>query len=109
MTVALAEQYGRHGICVNAINPGPVATERWDQESAIRAVAVLPGLVGAYDKLGGGALLRTAASFGIDSSALRRPSGRRGPVWSTTRASARPGAGRSTCSSRIDSATSEKG
>ena len=31
MTVALAEQYGRHGICINAINPGPVATERWDQ------------------------------------------------------------------------------
>jgi 3-oxoacyl-[acyl-carrier protein] reductase len=30
MTVALAEQYGRHGICINAINPGPVATERWD-------------------------------------------------------------------------------
>lgn len=31
MTVALAEQYGRHGICINAINPGPVATERWDE------------------------------------------------------------------------------
>ena len=26
MTVALAEQYGRHNILVNAINPGPVAT-----------------------------------------------------------------------------------
>ncbi|HEV8640619.1 MAG TPA: SDR family oxidoreductase [Methylomirabilota bacterium] len=31
MTVALAEQYGRRNICVNALNPGPVATERWDQ------------------------------------------------------------------------------
>jgi len=31
VTVALAEQYGRHNILVNAINPGPVATERWDQ------------------------------------------------------------------------------
>ena len=30
VTVALAEQYGRNGICINAINPGPVATERWD-------------------------------------------------------------------------------
>jgi NAD(P)-dependent dehydrogenase (short-subunit alcohol dehydrogenase family) len=30
VTVALAEQYGRHNICINAINPGPVATERWD-------------------------------------------------------------------------------
>src|SRR5262249_36548417 len=31
MTVARAEQYGRHNILVNAINPGPVATERWGQ------------------------------------------------------------------------------
>ena len=30
VTVALAEQYGRRNICINAINPGPVATERWD-------------------------------------------------------------------------------
>ena len=30
VTVALAEQYGRDNICINAINPGPVATERWD-------------------------------------------------------------------------------
>jgi 3-oxoacyl-[acyl-carrier protein] reductase len=30
VTVALAEQYGRHNICINAINPGPVATERWE-------------------------------------------------------------------------------
>lgn len=30
MTVALAEQYGRHNICINAVNPGPVITERWD-------------------------------------------------------------------------------
>ncbi|MBI2203290.1 MAG: SDR family oxidoreductase, partial [Candidatus Rokubacteria bacterium] len=27
---ALAEQYGRHNICINAVNPGPVITERWD-------------------------------------------------------------------------------
>jgi len=30
ITVALADQYGKHNILVNAINPGPVATERWD-------------------------------------------------------------------------------
>ncbi len=30
VTVALAEQYGKDNICINAINPGPVATERWD-------------------------------------------------------------------------------
>jgi 3-oxoacyl-[acyl-carrier protein] reductase len=31
VTVALAEQYGRQNILINAINPGPVATERWDE------------------------------------------------------------------------------
>jgi 3-oxoacyl-[acyl-carrier protein] reductase len=30
VTLALAEQYGRQNICINAVNPGPVATERWD-------------------------------------------------------------------------------
>jgi anaerobic selenocysteine-containing dehydrogenase len=42
---------------------------------AIRAVALLPGLTGAFAKPGGGALLMTAASFGIDASAIRKPSG----------------------------------
>ncbi len=42
MTVALAEQYGNHNICVNAINPGPVATERWDQ--LIRGIAKMRGI-----------------------------------------------------------------
>ena len=42
---------------------------------AIRAVALLPGVVGAYDRLGGGALLMTAAAFGLDTSPLRKPSG----------------------------------
>ena len=27
---SLAEQYGRHGIRVNTVNPGPVSTQRWD-------------------------------------------------------------------------------
>ena len=30
-TKTLAEQYGRQNILINAINPGPVATERWDE------------------------------------------------------------------------------
>lgn len=42
VTVALAEQYGRQGICINAINPGPVATERWDQ--LISGVARMLGI-----------------------------------------------------------------
>jgi NAD(P)-dependent dehydrogenase (short-subunit alcohol dehydrogenase family) len=37
MTSALAEQYGPRGILVNAVNPGPVATERWN--GLVRAYA----------------------------------------------------------------------
>lgn len=29
-TEAVAKQYGREGVRANAVNPGPVATERWD-------------------------------------------------------------------------------
>jgi NAD(P)-dependent dehydrogenase (short-subunit alcohol dehydrogenase family) len=53
---ALAEQYGKHNIQINAINPGPVSTERWDglvrayardknlplDEAARRGVASIP-------------------------------------------------------------------
>ncbi|MDR7554931.1 MAG: SDR family oxidoreductase [Armatimonadota bacterium] len=42
VTSALAEQYGPHGILVNAVNPGPVATERWD--GLVRAYARDKGL-----------------------------------------------------------------
>jgi len=42
---------------------------------AIRAVALLPGVTGAYNRVGGGALLMTATGFGLDSSAIRKPSG----------------------------------
>jgi NAD(P)-dependent dehydrogenase (short-subunit alcohol dehydrogenase family) len=42
MTVALAEQYGRHNILVNAINPGPVATERW--EGLVAGIARIQGI-----------------------------------------------------------------
>jgi 3-oxoacyl-[acyl-carrier protein] reductase len=30
LTQALAEQYARHNVLINAVNPGPVSTERWD-------------------------------------------------------------------------------
>ena len=42
---------------------------------ALRAVALLPGLTGAYGRRGGGALLLTAASCEFNYDALRKPSG----------------------------------
>ena len=42
---------------------------------ALRAVALLPGVTGAYGRCGGGALLVTAASFELNYNAMRKPSG----------------------------------
>jgi anaerobic selenocysteine-containing dehydrogenase len=41
----------------------------------LRAVALLPGVTGAYGRYGGGALLATAASFELNYAAVRKPSG----------------------------------
>jgi anaerobic selenocysteine-containing dehydrogenase len=42
---------------------------------ALRAVALLPGVTGAYGRRGGGALLLTAASCELNYDAVRKPSG----------------------------------
>ena len=42
---------------------------------ALRAVALLPGVTGAYGRRGGGALLMTAASCELNYNAVRKPSG----------------------------------
>jgi anaerobic selenocysteine-containing dehydrogenase len=42
---------------------------------ALRAVALLPGVTGAYGREGGGALLLTAASCELDYDFVRKPSG----------------------------------
>src|SRR5260221_3013123 len=42
---------------------------------ALRTVALLPGVTGAYGRRGGGALLLTAASCELNYDALRKPSG----------------------------------
>jgi anaerobic selenocysteine-containing dehydrogenase len=42
---------------------------------ALRAVALLPGVTGAYGRRGGGALLLTAASCELNYNAVRKPSG----------------------------------
>jgi anaerobic selenocysteine-containing dehydrogenase len=41
----------------------------------MRTVALLPGVTGAYGRYGGGALVATAASFGLNYNAIRKPSG----------------------------------
>jgi anaerobic selenocysteine-containing dehydrogenase len=42
---------------------------------ALRAVALLPGVTGAYGRYGGGAVLATAASFELNYNVIRKPSG----------------------------------
>ena len=42
---------------------------------ALRAIALLPGVSGAYGRRGGGALLMTAASCELNYNAVRKPSG----------------------------------
>jgi anaerobic selenocysteine-containing dehydrogenase len=42
---------------------------------AIRAVALLPGVTGAYARRGGGALLATTGGYGFRFDAIRQPSG----------------------------------
>ncbi len=41
----------------------------------LRTVALLPGVTGAYGRYGGGAMLATAGSFGLNYNAVRKPSG----------------------------------
>ena len=56
---------------------------------ALRAVALLPGVTGAYGRAGGGALLLTAASCELNYDAIRKPSGPAPRGSSTTCGSAR--------------------
>src|SRR3974377_1774829 len=42
---------------------------------ALRTVALLPGVTGAYGRYGGGALNGTNASFELNYNAVRKPSG----------------------------------
>ena len=69
----LARLYGSARAPFIRLGEGMSRTTQGGQ--AIRAVALLPGLVGAYAKRGGGALLMTASSFGLDLTPIRKPSG----------------------------------
>jgi anaerobic selenocysteine-containing dehydrogenase len=69
----LAHLYGRARAPYIRIGFGMSRSAQGGQ--AVRAVACLPAVVGAYGKLGGGALLATVGGFGFSFEAVRRPSG----------------------------------
>jgi anaerobic selenocysteine-containing dehydrogenase len=69
----LAHLYGRARAPYIRIGFGMSRSVQGGQ--AVRAVALLPGVVGAYAKRGGGALLATVGGFGFSFEAVRRPSG----------------------------------
>lgn len=68
-----AALYGRARTSFIRIGEGMTRLARGGQ--ALRAVALLPGVTGAYAREGGGALLLTAASCELNYNAIRKPSG----------------------------------
>jgi anaerobic selenocysteine-containing dehydrogenase len=70
---AFAAQYGAAKRSFIRIGEGMTRLARGGE--ALRAVALLPGVTGAYGRRGGGALLMTAASCELNYDAIRRPSG----------------------------------
>ncbi|MGG5817370.1 molybdopterin-containing oxidoreductase family protein [Falsiroseomonas sp. HW251] len=69
----LAALYGAAKTSLIRIGEGMTRLARGGQ--ALRAVATLPALTGAYGREGGGALLLAAASMEFDFSMVRKPSG----------------------------------
>src|SRR5206468_12632470 len=69
----LAHLYGRARAPFIRIGWGMSRNARGGQ--AIRTIALLPGVTGAYARRGGGALLSTPPGFGFSFAAIRRPSG----------------------------------
>lgn len=70
---AFAAQYGAAKRSFIRIGEGMTRLARGGE--ALRAVALLPGVTGAYGRRGGGALLMTAASCELNYDAIRKPSG----------------------------------
>jgi anaerobic selenocysteine-containing dehydrogenase len=69
----LASLYGRAKRSFIRIGEGMTRLSNGGQ--ALRAVATLPALTGAYARRGGGALLMTSSSFELNYRAVRAPSG----------------------------------
>ena len=68
-----AAMYGRAKASFIRLGEGMTRLAHGGQ--ALRAVALLPGVTGAYGRPGGGALLLTAASCDLNYNAIRKPSG----------------------------------
>ena len=68
-----AALYGNAKAAFIRLGEGMTRLARGDE--ALRAVALLPGVTGAYGRKGGGALLLTAASCELDYDFVRKPSG----------------------------------
>lgn len=69
----LAAMYGAARRSFIRIGEGMTRLARGGQ--ALRAVATLPAITGAYGRRGGGALLLTAASMDFNFASIRKPSG----------------------------------
>ena len=69
----LAAMYGKAKASFIRLGEGMTRLTHGGQ--ALRAVAILPGLTGAYGRKGGGALLLTAATCDLNYNAVRKPSG----------------------------------
>jgi anaerobic selenocysteine-containing dehydrogenase len=69
----LAHRYGRSRRSVIRLGTGMSRHRHGGQ--AIRAVALLPGVTGAYATPGAGIVFATAGGMGFDFTAIRRPSG----------------------------------
>lgn len=69
--VALAREYATTRPAVIRLNYGIQRSERGG--AAVRAVAMLPAVVGAWRDVGGGLQLSTSGAFVFDMNALQRP------------------------------------
>ena len=69
----LATLYGRARAPFIRLGTGMTRLAQGGQ--AVRAIALLPGVTGAYARPGGGALLFTGDAFGLDTSVVNAPSG----------------------------------
>ncbi len=69
----LAALYGKAKAPFGRLGEGMTRLAQGGQ--ALRAVALLPGVTGAYGTPGGGAMLMTAASCELDYNVVRKPSG----------------------------------